>query len=191
MISIVDCTNPEYPLLADEYVAPLVSIVSRAGYEPTVIGLSDLNQEPEVMPDAVILSGTALADTWYRSSGLPGWFIDQAVPVLGICAGMQLLVQAGGGTIIPFCEIGMITVIRALPDSIIRDDSFQAYALHQSGVKISDSWIVVARSAGGVQAVRHQSEPWYGVLFHPEVRTEWVISRFLEYMVTDRCGSII
>jgi GMP synthase (glutamine-hydrolysing) len=39
--------------------------------------------------------------------------------------------------------------------------------------------MALAASEGRVQAIRHRSFPLYGLLFHPEVRNEWLIERFL------------
>jgi GMP synthase-like glutamine amidotransferase len=77
-------------------------------------------------------------------------------------------------------EIGM-TGIR-----VIRDDSllqgireFPAYSLHRHIVIPPPSFEVLAVSDTCLQVIRHIDHPFYGVLFHPEVRNEWVVRRFL------------
>lgn len=46
-------------------------------------------------------------------------------------------------------------------------------------MQIPDRFIPLAVSDRCVQAIRHRSLPLYGLLFHPEVRNEWIIERFL------------
>jgi GMP synthase (glutamine-hydrolysing) len=54
--------------------------------------------------------------------------------------------------------------------------------MHQYGMSIppDSEFTVTARSASGVQAIRHRERPVWGVSFHPEVRNEWVVEAFLE-----------
>lgn len=181
MIIILDCTDPALPLLRDEFVTPIERIVQQAGYESVILPLATRNPGiPRI--SGIIMSGTALMDNRYLKEEIPKW-IDPVIPVLGICAGMQLLARAIGGILIPSEEIGMTKVEIASQDSldtvITSTGTIEAWELHQTGVNIPDDCIILARSQGGIQAFKISDRQWYGVLFHPEVRNEWVITNFL------------
>lgn len=180
MILIIDCTCQDFPMLMEEFVKPITSIVRNAGYEVQILPLNTEYPPDEIQ--GIILTGTALMDDQYLETGLPDWVVRWTGPVLGICAGMQLIATSFGGRIIPCKEIGMtdITILKSDPLFSGRD-LMNVWELHQSGVWIPESFNTLARSTAGVQVFRLQTRPWYGVLFHPEVRNEWIITNFLEY----------
>lgn len=178
MILVIDCTRQDLPILRDEFVTPVMTIVMQAGYETCSQPLAS-----EIIPEnlqAVILTGTALKDDEFLKSGLPQWLISWTGPVLGICAGMQLIAISAGGEIIPGEKIGMAEISVTGEDPVFFGKTrFNAWELHRSGVIVPDTTTVLAISPSGVQAIRRADRPWYGLLFHPEVRNEWVILNFL------------
>jgi len=108
------------------------------------------------------------------------WLLSFPCPVLGICAGMQVLVRAYGGDVHPRAGIGMAEQQVIAPDPLLTGkDRFPAYELHSLSVAQPTSFRVLGISPSGVQIIRHQYRPAYGVMFHPEVRNEWLIRRFL------------
>jgi GMP synthase (glutamine-hydrolysing) len=119
-------------------------------------------------------------DNVFQKNGLPQCIKEWTGPVLGICAGMQLLALHAGGSLIPGEEIGM-TEIRAVGNDQIFNgkECFSAWELHKYQVLIPDSCITIADSQSGIQAFRYSDKPWYGMLFHPEVRNEWIIDNYL------------
>lgn len=182
MIIILDCTGQDIPLLKAEFVHPVISIVEAAGYETEALPLNTKTLPHDTK--AVILTGTTLMDHQFLKIGLPDQLMHWNGPVLGICAGMQLLAVTCGGSLIPSEKIGMteITVIKEDP-VFIGKERFNAWELHQSGVEVTGAFEVIARSASGVQGIKLLERPWYGVLFHPEVRNEWVLINFLKTYV--------
>jgi GMP synthase-like glutamine amidotransferase len=182
MILILDCTDPTLPLLRDEFVTPIECIVRQAGFESVALPLATC--DPGISRiSGIILSGTALMDNRFIKEEFPKW-IDPVIPILGICAGMQLLARAIGGAIIPYEEIGMTKVLltgqEPLDTVMSGTGMIEVWELHQAGVDVPDDCIILARSPGGIQAFKLSDRPWYGVLFHPEVRNEWVITNFLD-----------
>jgi GMP synthase (glutamine-hydrolysing) len=101
---------------------------------------------------------------------------DLNKPVLGICSGIQIIAKAFGGVIIPKKEIGMVEV----KGELFGQKKFKAYALHTNGISKLSEFKILARSKKSVQAIKHKSKEIYGVMFHPEVRNEWVISEFIK-----------
>ncbi len=179
MIAILDCTNQDLPLLKPEFINPIASIVQGSGYHSVVLPLA-----AHEMPDdlkGVILTGTALMDNQYLTIGLPEWLLDWAGPVLGICAGMQLIALTYGGRLVPSERIGMTEIRCTFSDQILEGkEQFTGWELHRSGIEVNGAVTVLARSASGIQMIRANDRPWYGLLFHPEVRNEWLITNFLD-----------
>lgn len=177
-------------LLQSEFVRPVARVVGRLWAEWTYCHYSRLPDDPTDGYDAVILCGTALKDTGYlREIGRFSWLLEVPVPVLGICAGMQVLSLVHGGTLRPACEIGMVDVRVLCPHSILPPPpSFQAYELHRYSCDPPPGWMTLAVSEKCVQAVSHPDLPLFGVLFHPEVRNEVVIERFLSLVHAGKEG---
>jgi anthranilate synthase component 2 len=118
--------------------------------------------------------------------------IDEGVPLLGVCLGLQAIGLACGAEILRVPPVhGMAEAIRhdgtglfeGLP-SPLTVTRYHSLAL----ARVPAELVVTARSRDGViQAVSHRSAPVHGVQFHPEsVASEHghaLLSRFL-----DMCG---
>jgi anthranilate synthase component 2 len=97
---------------------------------------------------------------------------DLALPVLGVCLGMQALVTAYGGRVervepahgeVASVEHDGVGVLRGIPTP------FEAVRYHSlAAVEVPDELEVTASASGVVMAVRHRSKPLEGVQFHPE-----------------------
>jgi GMP synthase (glutamine-hydrolysing) len=182
MILIVDLCWKEESLSRYEFVSPIEGIVRRAGFPTVTRHFAGIEEGDLDGVSAVILCGTALQDNRFAEDlERFAWLRPCTVPVLGICAGMQAVAAAFGGRIEPDLRIGMTDVSVLRPDGIFAGkELFPAYELHAFAVAPPACFEVLAVSGRGVQAVRHVSRPVYGVIFHPEVRNEWVVTRFLE-----------
>jgi GMP synthase-like glutamine amidotransferase len=181
MILLVDLCYRARSLSRDEFVGPVARITGRTGREWRDVHFSEVTTDDLDYATGVILCGTALNDNLFAGKVQEfSWLRDIPVPVLGICAGMQILGLVYGGTIRPGCEIGMTEVRVGVPDPILPSgQSFQAYELHSFTCEPPRGWIALAVSDAGIQAIRHPDRPIYGVMFHPEVRNDEVVERFL------------
>jgi GMP synthase (glutamine-hydrolysing) len=179
MILIIDCTRQDIPLLIAEFARPLQTIIQTAEFETSIQPLKT-NSLPG-NTKGIIISGTALLDQQFLQTGLPSCLEKWDGPLLGICAGMQLLALKSGGMLTHGEKIGMTDVTVVSEDPLFSGNTlFSAWELHQSEVRIPDSLQVLARSSTTVQAFRLKNKPRYGTLFHPEVRNEWIIHNFLQ-----------
>jgi GMP synthase (glutamine-hydrolysing) len=127
----------------------------------------------------IILSGTTLKDFAAQNHlGCFSWIQTACQPLLGICAGMQIISLTYGVHLQRCLGVGMaqITTTKSNP---LFSGVFQAYTLHSLTVTPSETFEVIAESNSCIQAIRHRQKPIYGVLFHPEVRNPEILRRFL------------
>jgi len=127
----------------------------------------------------IIICGTALQDDEYLNHPEHfAWLRDTDRPVLAICSGMQALALQFGARLMDCTEIGMVTV-ETVAENPLCAGRFEAYALHRHAVEGLAQFEVLARSGAAAHIIRHRTRPLWGVLFHPEVRHEAVVRRFL------------
>jgi len=112
-------------------------------------------------------------------------------PVLGICAGMQMLVRARGGVVAPAAKPtrGYATVDVVDDSDLLAglSPSFSAFQSHEDEItRLPEGFRVLASSERcAVEAVAVDDRPWWGTQFHPEAWDDdhpagrSVIERFL------------
>jgi GMP synthase (glutamine-hydrolysing) len=132
--------------------------------------------------EKIIICGTSLQDFYYVEQ-LP--FFDDLLKeytgsILGICSGMQILTSIFGTSgLIDNVEIGLVEV-QTLEFNKLFEGKFQAYNLHNYSVQDCENFKILAMSENSIQAVKHFTREIYGILFHPEVRNEEIITNFLK-----------
>jgi len=179
MILIVDMNWKKDSLGYYEFVLP-VSAVAEKISDYKIKHYLEVSSEDLHECNNVILSGTALKDTATLSHPEKfSWLKEIEKPVLGICAGMETIGIVFGARVVKCLEIGMTPIISLKNNSLFSAD-FKAYSLHSYCVEASDEFEVFAKSAKCIQVIKHKIKPIYGVLFHPEVRNQELIKRFLE-----------
>jgi GMP synthase-like glutamine amidotransferase len=132
--------------------------------------------------DATVLSGSY--DPWALHDARALARLGEALlaydgPVLGICAGMQILVRAAGGTIRQArqpAEPGFAAVEVVDADGVLAGlpRRIDVYEEHTDEVTVlPDSLRIIARSEGcAVEAIAAVDRPWWGTQFHPEKWTK-------------------
>ncbi|MCW4006088.1 MAG: hypothetical protein NWF04_05785 [Candidatus Bathyarchaeota archaeon] len=178
MILVIDLNYKPDSLGYYEFVLPILAAVGEK-HECTPKHYSQVSSRDLSLCDNVILSGTPLKDNvaWQQPQSFQ-WLKTCDKPVLGICAGMQVLASVFGLKIAPCTEIGM-TQISTVKENPLFSSVFNAYTLHNWAVESSGLFEALAQSESCVQAIRHRRRPFFGVLFHPEVRNIGVLERFL------------
>ena len=140
---------------------------------PNALGRAIREWLAVVHPAAVVLSGgndigqcverddTELALLTYAQ--------ERQLPVLGICRGMQMLAHWSGVGLQPV--EGHVRTRHCLAGKIVGEvNSFHGFALATCPVDFE----VLARSNDGeIEAIRHQSLPWEGWMWHPEREAEF------------------
>jgi len=152
-------------------------LAEASGHHVNVSHYEDVARERLTQAAAVVLSGSTTA--WALRDQRELDHLGEAVlaadcPVLGICAGMQLLATFAGGTIGPYgsSEHGFLPIqvhdgeglLRGLPSEavVFQDHDHELTAL-------PDGFRVLASSPEcAVQAIANPERRWWGTQFHPE-----------------------
>ena len=144
-------------------------------------------KSPEVK--AIIFSGGP-SSVYDKKAPKIKWELDSIdVPILGICYGMQLLVEISNGEIKSknIGEYGnsLISINDTSPLFNEVPDNINVWMSHGDQItKLDSNWDAIAHSENNIiSAIQNKSKPIYGVQFHPEVNHttngEKIISNFL------------
>ncbi|XP_052114565.1 uncharacterized protein LOC107479934 [Arachis duranensis] len=146
-----------------------------------ISGTSSLSAITALNPSVVILSGGPHSVHTPDSPSFPDGFLDWAqsngVVVLGICYGLQLLVQRLGGEVRVghTQEYGRMEIHVDKPSDLFGNDKVGSkqvvWMSHgDEAAVLPPGFQVVARSQqGAVAAIENPSRKFYGLQYHPEV----------------------
>lgn len=167
----------------DSFVFNLVDDLARLGAESTVVR-GDLS--PEALsdrcvvdrPDLVLLSPGPGHPTEH-SAMIPWLQTRPEVPIVGVCLGLQGMVEALGGKVAraPEPVHGRATRVIHEGDAVFDGvpSPFPAGRYHSLvGTRLPEELVATAWTLEGagaeplVMAVRHRSLPWFALQFHPE-----------------------
>ena len=172
MILIVDMSSN--PLSRYEFVDPIRRIVEGSGLSAHVVHYSKIDATSVIKYDKIILCGTALADNDFLTHNF-SWLKTTKKQIFGICAGMEAIAKAFGGKVTDSKEIGMAEIISS--DELIGKGKVSVYALHGKGVELPQGFTETANNKNCVQAM--EKDKIYCIQFHPEVRNEKILRRWL------------
>ena len=193
-ILVIDCTSGD-KLHFLEFVQPVLDTIEvnsktnnpkKTISDCSVVHYSKLTERQASDADAIILTGTSLADnTYLQHIGKFNFLKNYRKPVLGICAGMQIIAKVFGAKIEKrkSTEIGNIKIKVVKSDPLFKDieKEFTAYALHNNSTTLPKNFILLTSSQQcKVQAFRHREKNIYGVEFHPEVGNKKVLRNWLK-----------
>ncbi len=172
MILIVSLCAQE--LHEEEFVKPIVKVVSKFEEDVLVVHYKDLSSEELSRAEKIILSGTALSDFEYLDNlDKFSWLKNFSKPVLGICAGMQVIGLTFGASLKDNKEIGQ-NEVNFEKDFLGLIGNVKVYFLHGKTVGLPTEFF------GDKFYFKHSSRPIYGVLFHPEVYNHELIEGFVK-----------
>lgn len=163
-----------------EFVKPIEEIVKNSGKKFFTKKYSQVNVRDLTRAEKVIICGTALKDFYYSHELMAfSWLRGFEKPVLGICAGMQIIVKVFDGNLEENKEIGLLKVKLDKDFLGIEKGEAEVYALHKMGIsRLGENFEVYARSKKEIQAIKLKDKEIYGVMFHPEARNPDIVKEF-------------
>ena len=161
-----------------EFVKPVEDILSSAGLPYITRHYEDIKDSDLDVADKIIICGTSLKDSLFvYNIDKFRWIMTTDRPLLGICAGMQIIGILYGGTLKSTTEVGFYK--ECFRDFLSLTGEQEVFHLHNYYVEFELLNEFEIFSKGTIaQAVKHKEKPIYGVLFHPEVRQRELITDF-------------
>jgi GMP synthase-like glutamine amidotransferase len=153
-----------------EFVRPLQKLAGKSA----VKHCSQVTKNDIAGADKIIISGTALKDFGYLKADW-SWLKTTTKPVLGICAGMQVIAQAFDVALEDFVTIGPRRV-QVVAENALASGEFEAYFLHTKTA--TKGFDILATTDGTPCMIKRQQLT--GCIFHPEVMNEDLIKRFVK-----------
>jgi GMP synthase (glutamine-hydrolysing) len=179
-ILLVDLCFEKDCLSHYEFVHPIRDTLQQAGFFCDILHYTEVTMQALANYDKIILCGTALLDNEYaRHLELFSWIEESIKPILGICAGMQVIGAVYGGSIVPNRVVGLeeIEIVRASP-LLGEPRRIEGYHLHNYAVTLPRGLSLLAGRSDAALAFQRGTDPIYGIIFHPEVRNRWILERF-------------
>ena len=160
-----------------EFVKPIEDVLIKNNFEFETRFYKELKPELISEVDKIIISGTSIKDNnFLKNLNFFKWIKDFEKPILGICGGMHILGLIYNGKIKKQQEIGL-TQVDFKDEFLGLKENVEVYELHNYCIE-SNEFEIFAESRNCRQATKHKYKPFYGVLFHPEVRNKNLIVDF-------------
>jgi GMP synthase-like glutamine amidotransferase len=170
------------PLHYFEFVKPIETVLNEKKIKFVTREYNKLNTDDILSAEKIIICGTSLKDNKFLEHLEKfDWIKRYNKPILGICAGMQIIALKCGGRLLKKQEIGLIDV-NFDEDFFGLNGKARVYCLHNNEISPAslNEFFIIGRSDKCVEAVKHKTQPLYGVLFHPEARNKEMIVNFVE-----------
>ena len=146
----------------------------------------------------IVLSGGPESVTEGGSPRIPANLLDIDCPVLGICYGMQAMAAQLGGRVSPSSrrEFGHAAVEVAngsrLLGALDFDPGNRLPVWMSHGDKVTSAppgfCITASTESAPIAAMEHESHPWFGLQFHPEVTHTRQGGEIYRRFALDVCG---
>ncbi len=158
--------------------------------------LEEALEDGEAPANGIILSGGPASVDSEDAPSFHDGLLDLDVPILGICYGMQLLVDALGGQVEggDEGEYGRTPVRVTQPRGPLQafeaDEQLDVWMSHgDSADTLPDNLVPLAETLNGVlAAVAHRDRPVFGLQFHPEVTHTEDGNQILTSFAFEVCG---
>ena len=185
-IAIIDYGS-QYTQLIARRVRELnvYSIILPHDFKESYVDFSNIN--------GIILSGGPSSVYDKSSPKLNRNILSYNLPILGVCYGLQLLIENFNGTVKNgnIGEYGPSEIIKKQSSKLFNDVSSRTSVWMSHGDRIEDmpeDWMVTSKSENDViSSVENQNGSIYGVQFHPEVVHTKEGKKIIKNFVLDIC----
>lgn len=161
-----------------EFVKPIEDILKKEKIAYRLVHYSTISTEMLQNAQKIIICGTSLKDEKFiQDINYFQWIKTIEKPIRGICAGMHILGLIYEGQLQKQKEIGLQYIFFKKEFLGMKKEK-QFYVLHKYVIN-SNQFNIYAVSQSCHQAIKHKTKPFYGVLFHPEVRNKELIIEFI------------
>jgi len=175
MILIIKIINKKFHYF--EFVKPIEDVLRNNKIDFKTVDYEKLNEDIIKKANKIIISGTSLKDNEFLEDiDKFKWIKNYNNPILGICGGMHILGLIYDGKLNKQQEIGL-NEISFKGEFLGFKNKLEVYELHNY-CAFSKEFKTYAESKKCPQAIKHKKKPFYGVLFHPEVRNKKLILNF-------------
>jgi GMP synthase (glutamine-hydrolysing) len=131
----------------------------------------------KMTPRGLILSGGPATVTDPNAPRIGDWIFKTGIPILGICYGLQFMVDALGGTVVrsdkrEYGKAFLKDISRSLifDDVVNPGDSLQVWMSHGDRIaKLPEGFRTIATSNGIIAAIEDERRKFYALQWHPEV----------------------
>lgn len=167
-----------------EFVRPINDICQEEGLKTRYKHYLEVENKDLEECTKAIICGTGLLD--YKILKNPeklGWIKKFNKPILGICAGMQIIAEVFGCRIVEGLDIGLRT-LDFKEEFLGIKGNHQVYSMHSMKALVNKEFEKECILGQGekeiVHCIKKRDKQIYGVLFHPEVRNKEMIINFLK-----------
>jgi len=154
----------------------------------------DIETIKSLKPDGIILSGGPSSIYEKNSPKTNPAIFDLGIPILGICYGMQFMVDALGGTVKKAAkrEYGFAGLAIHKPEYMFEtiDQSATCWMSHGDSITNLPQGFVVTASTENTEiaAIENRKKHFYGLQFHPEVEHTPKGKQMLRNFLFNICG---
>lgn len=145
-------------------------------------------------PEGIILSGGPSSIYEAGSPKIDKAVFDLGIPILGICYGMQFMIDALGGTVVSATkrEYGFAELNIKNEKGLFEDikTPTQCWMSHGDSIgELPDGFEITASTENTpVAAAMNPKKKFYGLQFHPEVEHTPQGKKMLQHFIFDVCG---
>lgn len=176
--------NPSPSKTPNEYLYSLLIFLKQFSVKTEVLGIDmldkiEVNSTLEQVYSHVIISGTPIddpsIDQYHGLKSAFNWVTKTKLPVMGICAGHQIVGYLHGADLIKDTQaendFAPVKIIRQDPlfDSFSDQDILNLYSFHRDSISLAPDFELLGSSEKcPVHIVKHKTKPMYGLQAHPE-----------------------
>jgi len=146
-----------------------------------------------IAPQGLILSGGPASVYENNAPFLLPYILESKLPLLGICYGMQLLVQELGGKVSPSKqrEYGLSEITTSADNPLLPPGTHQVWMSHGDQVEMLPSGftLLAASSSCPIAAIGDSKRHLYALQFHPEVHHTPSGLEMLKHFAIDICSA--